>query len=76
MTKIKTTMITSTDLKTRRKKLKKKQEDVARRMRVSVRTIARWEGGEAIPEAMQALLLYVLADLEGRVTIAEESTAA
>ena len=48
------------EIKKRRKELGLNQEDLAKKLGVSLKTISNYENGEVIPDTKQALLLEIL----------------
>jgi transcriptional regulator with XRE-family HTH domain len=50
------------EIKKRRKELGLNQEDLAKKLGVSLKTISNYENGEVIPETKQALLLEILSN--------------
>lgn len=51
-------------IKKRRKELGLKQEDLAKKLGVSVKTISNYENGEVIPESKKELLHSILKKIE------------
>jgi len=52
--------MTSKELKQTRNKLDMTQADLAKRLKITWRTVARWEAGSKIPETVRLALLEVL----------------
>lgn len=50
------------EIKKRRKELGLTQEDLAKKLGVSLKTISNYENGEVIPDSKQALLLDILSN--------------
>jgi transcriptional regulator with XRE-family HTH domain len=65
--KHKTLVMNALEIKQKRKELGLKQEDLAKKLGVSVKTISNYENGEVIPESKKELLHSILSKKEENV---------